>query len=173
MSTNPNHPNSNHEPLPKTQIDTLEEAYIKKTEAEKAQKSKDKPTSSPWAPGVWEAARQARRNGTPYTKRLHPVIISSSGLFPSAREVKEMLGLPSTPEVGWGVKATWSQREEPGEAEVREEDRLRYCEVDRGQLHRIEKCSEGEDVLVWVRGKRRMGWLAMSKKEGGDMTAGA
>ncbi|KAK2812538.1 hypothetical protein FQN50_001182 [Emmonsiellopsis sp. PD_5] len=166
MPTSPDQHNLKYGWLSKAQIEKRtaeEEARWHKIEAEKAQKLLYKPISSPWAPGVWEAAREARRNGT-YPERLHPIILSSSGLFPSPREVQEIVGeLPSTSEVGWATRATFFQEKEPEEPP--EEDRLRFCEVDLGQRHRIEQCSDGEKVLVWVRGARRMGWLAKAKKE--------
>ncbi|KAK2753691.1 hypothetical protein FQN55_000054 [Onygenales sp. PD_40] len=164
MPTSPDQHNLKHGQLSKAQIEKeAEEAQRATIEAKKAQKSKARPNGSPWAPGVWEAAGEAYRNGT-YPKRLHPVILSSSGLFPSPREVQEIVGdLPSTSGVGWTTRATWFQREEP--REPREEDRVRFCEVDRGQLHRIEQWTEGERVLVWVRGGRRRGWLAKARKE--------
>lgn len=167
MSTSPDQHILNYGWLSKAQIEKVEETHRKKTEAEKAQKSKDKPSGSPWAPGVWEAAREARRNGT-YQKRLHPVFISSSGLFSSPQEVQEFVGLSSTPEMKRATKATWSQHEEPKEPQ--DSDRIQYCEVDRGQLRQIEQYSDGEQVLIWVGGRRIIGWLAKSKKkQDGDL----
>lgn len=96
MFTSPDHHNLKYGWLSETRIEKAEEAQRKKTEAEKAQKSKDKPSGSPWAPGVWEAAREARRNDI-YPKRLQPVVISSSGLFSSPLQVQEFVDLPSTP----------------------------------------------------------------------------
>ncbi|KAK2763196.1 hypothetical protein FQN54_009832 [Arachnomyces sp. PD_36] len=74
-----------------------------------------------------------------------------------------MAGLPTVPEIALGTRATWVQREEP--KEVEEADKLQFCEVDRTQFQRIEQNTDGEDVLVWVRGQRRMGSWAKSKNE--------
>lgn len=148
----------------KTRAEENEEARKKKVEAEKAQKLKDKPYGL-WAPGVWEAAREAHRKGI-YPKRLHPVILSDSGLFSTPQEVQTFVNLPSLLEVGWGSRATWSQEEEPKEPE--EVDKMKFCEVDRTQFHRIEERTKGEEVLVWVQGRRRAGWLAFSRKGKGE-----
>lgn len=87
-----------------------------------------------------------------------------SQVFHFLQANKTFTVFPTLPKVEWATKATWFQREEPKESE----DKVQYCEIDRSQLHQIEQYSDGEEVLVWIGGMRRTGWLAKSKKEKGD-----
>lgn len=135
----------------------------KKTEAEKAEKSKE-PSGPRWGMAAWDAAREAYRNGT-YQEELLPIIISSTGMFASPQRLQTFLDLPSTPEMRWGSKATWWQDEMPNDPP--EEDKLQFCGVNRTNYHRVRNNTEGKSVLTWVpEGIRRDGYLATSKKEG-------
>ncbi|KAK2757258.1 hypothetical protein FQN54_004772 [Arachnomyces sp. PD_36] len=139
-----------------------ERARMQKFEEDKARKEKYKPLS-PWPAEAWVQAYEARKRGHVEPEKRFPVIITSStGPFPTPDKVKEVVDLPSTPEVKRTTRTTLSEVSDATELEKQE---VEYCDVNWKQLVRVRDYSEGNNVIVWFQGKRRFAWLAHSVKE--------
>lgn len=104
-----------------------------------------------WQRPAWEAAKTA----PPLPEPRYPIIVSDSGPFSSPSEVLDLVGPPAPSEVKETTKAGFFDKEQNLAAE-----RVRYCDVTRGQWLQIQKLSEGEDILVWFNGGVRSAWVA-------------
>lgn len=137
------------------------EAERRKFEADKALKEKSKPPPySSWTLEQWQAARKATS-----PPRQHPVIVTSSGSCPftSPEKIQEITGLSSISELRSATRATSEECKEPQEPE--DVDKVDYVKVDIEVLLRIDKCTEGEEVFLWIDGWKKHAWLAHSMKQ--------
>ncbi|EEH05461.1 hypothetical protein HCBG_06580 [Histoplasma capsulatum G186AR] len=126
-------------------------AQLARFEKDKALKEKYK-KHPPWSAEDWQRAKAA----PPRPPVRYPVIISSSGTFPTAEKVKEVANLPSVPEVLWTTMTTMFD----SEPEPEEPEKVQYCVLDFDALQLIENYAKGEDVAIWFEGKKRTAWLS-------------
>ena len=146
-----------------------------KARREKFEKDKvlkdEKP--SPWSGEAWQAAAAKSRAGVVEPEPRFPIIITSStGPFTTPEKLQKAAGLSSLPDVQWTTRTSLLDSE--GEKESRSSDsgnpeKVQYCDVNWKQLVQIKEYSDGEDVIVWFKGKKRFAWLAHSvKQKSGD-----
>ncbi|KFY48574.1 hypothetical protein V495_01226 [Pseudogymnoascus sp. VKM F-4514 (FW-929)] len=117
--------------------------------------------TSPWAPGVWQAAREGFLSGTDPPPPRFPFIIGQDSLFSTAEKLQQLASLPSPPDVETTTVAPW-----PWEDKDAADDRkVLICDFDWDLNHRIRDTTEGENVSVMFKGTERFAWLARSLKQ--------
>ncbi|KAF3479658.1 uncharacterized protein GIQ15_06634 [Arthroderma uncinatum] len=109
----------------------------------------------------WEAFRKASRTGE-LKEKLYPIIINTTGPLTSPQKIQELIGLSSPPEVKDTTMGRISELEHESQ---KEEYKVQYCMIDFEHLSLIEAQTEGEDVVIWIDGRRRCTWLAHSMKK--------
>ena len=139
-----------------------------KFERDKARKETSRNFGSPWTTEAWNAP-------TVESDPRYPIIITDSqGVFATPQELQKVAGLLSLPEVHWTTTAAWSQKREE-EADDTDDippaEKVRYSDVGFYEWCRIKESTDGEELLVWFRGSKRIAWRAHAmKQQSGDVT---
>lgn len=146
----------------------VEEDKAREENFEKVKALKDK-KPSPWSREAWEAAAARHRAGVVQPEPRFPIIITcSTGPFTTPQKLQEAAGLSSLPDVQWTARTSVfdSEGEEGSKGPDGEKpEKVQYCDVNWEQLIQVKEYSDGEDVLVWFKGKKRFAWLAHSVKQ--------
>ncbi|OBT45880.1 hypothetical protein VE00_04232 [Pseudogymnoascus sp. WSF 3629] len=117
---------------------------------------------SPWSGEAWQAAREAYMSGTDKPPPRFPIVITQDCLISTAEKLQQLADLPTLPQIE--TTRTAPRRWEDLDAPPADDREVQICDVDMGQLNKIEEVTEGESISVWFRGTRRDARVAESLK---------
>jgi hypothetical protein len=126
----------------------------------KAQLDGRKGPRSKWAPGSWAAAAEYNRN-KPEVRC--PVIVGRDTMIKTPEDLRDLCYLLSVPSLTETTETTITRS--PQEIDSDEEKETLYiADVSMRQFLDLQKCTEGDLVVVWFHGQKRAAWLARSTK---------
>jgi hypothetical protein len=119
---------------------------------------------SKWAPGAWAAAAEYNRN-KPEVRS--PVIVGGRSMIQTPEQLQDLCQLPTVPSLTLTTETTLSLF--PGKEEQEQEahegkETLYIADVSLRLWLDLQKCTEGDMVLVLFRGEKRYAWLAKARK---------
>ncbi|KAK4152491.1 hypothetical protein C8A00DRAFT_34850 [Chaetomidium leptoderma] len=125
----------------------------------KAELESRKGPRNKWAPGAWAAA--AAYNATKPEVRC-PVIVGGDSMIQTPEQLRNLCQLASVPPLTQTTETTLFPFPDEDDKD-QDKKTLNIADVSLRQYLDLQKCTEGDTVVVWFGGQRRYAWLACSE----------